>query len=100
MSENVAPPSVETCHCTVGDGLPEAEALKLNGSPAATAWSDGLDVTDGAVCTVRLAAVVVVEPTTLVKTARYWWPSSAPVAVPAKVVEVAPGMSVNVAPPS
>ena len=36
MSEKLLPPSVDTCHWTVGVGVPEAAAVKLNGWPALT----------------------------------------------------------------
>ncbi len=36
MSLQVDPPSVEFCHCTVGDGLPLAAALKVTVPPAPT----------------------------------------------------------------
>jgi hypothetical protein len=36
ISLQVDPPSVEFCHCTVGDGLPLAAALKVTVPPAPT----------------------------------------------------------------
>ncbi len=80
MLLNVVPPSVETCHCTVGLGLPEAAAVKVAVPPAQTSWLVGFVVTLGATLTVRVAAVVVEVPQKLVKTARNWWPLSAAVA--------------------
>jgi hypothetical protein len=44
----VVPPSVLTCHCTVGAGVPLAAAVKLTLFPAATAWFVGFVVTVGA----------------------------------------------------
>ena len=40
-SLKVPPPLVETCHCTVGAGLPEAAALKEALAPAVTVWLAG-----------------------------------------------------------
>ena len=97
---NVAPPSVETCHCTVGVGLPEAAAVKLAVEPALTVTFTGLVVITGPAVTVRVAAVVVALPTVLVKTARYSLPVWPTAAVKLSVVAVAPAMLLNVAPPS
>ncbi len=47
-AENVAPPSVETSHCTVGIRKPLAAALKVASCPANTDWLVGLVVIDGA----------------------------------------------------
>ena len=74
MSLKVAPPSVLTCHCTVGVGLPLAAAVKVAVWPAVTVWLVGWVVTEGAnwaVVTVRVAALVVAVPTLLVNTAWY-----------------------------
>lgn len=74
---NVAPPSMLTCHCTVGVGVPLAAAVKLTLAPAVTVWLVGLVVTTGgagAELTVKVAAVVVALPTELVNTARNWFP--------------------------
>ncbi len=100
MSLKVVPPSVESCHCTVGLGLPEAAAVKLALVPLQAVVFVGSVVTTGGVLTVSVAAVVFVEPQTSVKTARYWLLLSAPVAVNESVVEVAPGTLLNVVPPS
>src|SRR5665213_4208962 len=43
----VAPPSVDTCHWTVGTGLPEAAAVKVASWPAVTLWLVGAVVTTG-----------------------------------------------------
>src|SRR5205085_801285 len=69
MLLNVAPPSVLTCHCTVGAGLPLAAAVNVAVWPAATDWLVGWVVTDGAKFTVSVAAVLVAVPCELVKTA-------------------------------
>ena len=71
MSLKVVPPSVETCHRTVGDGVPEAAAVKVAVLPVCIDASDGLVVTTGCVLTVSVAADVVDEPQVLVKRARY-----------------------------
>lgn len=44
-SVNVVPPSVLTCHCTVGAGEPVAAALKDADCPDVTVVLDGEDVT-------------------------------------------------------
>jgi hypothetical protein len=74
MLVNVVPPSVETCHCTVGVGDPVAEALNDTFEPAATVWLEGELVIVGAAVaavTVSVAAFVVALPNRLEKTARY-----------------------------
>ena len=38
MSVKVTPPSVLTCHCTVGVGVPLAAAVKVTGLPAVMVW--------------------------------------------------------------
>src|SRR5450432_847050 len=96
---NVAPPSVENCHCTVGVGVPLAAAVNTAVPPAFTVTSTGFSVITGPAVTVSVAAVVVALPTLLVNTARYWLPLSVACAVKLSVVEVAPAMLVNVAPP-
>jgi hypothetical protein len=45
-SVNVAPPSVLTCHCTVGAGVPVAAALNDAVCPDVTVRLDGDAVTD------------------------------------------------------
>ena len=69
---NVAPPSVLTCHCTVGVGEPLAAAVKVAVWPAVTVWFTGCVVIVGSVgeFTVSEAAVVVADPAELVNTAR------------------------------
>ena len=68
MFENVVPPSVLSCHCTVGVGLPLAPAVKVT-LDAATIWLVGLAVTTGAVLTVSIAAEEVAVLHVFVKTA-------------------------------
>ncbi len=95
--ENDEPPLVDTCHCTVGVGEPEAAAVNVAAAGAVTVALDGFVVTTGAVCTVSVAAVVVAEPAVFVNTARYCVPLSAnEVGETVSVVEVAPEMFVNV----
>ena len=81
MGAKVVPELVETSHCTVGFGVPVAAALKLAVSPEATVALEGSVVMTGGAVTVRVAAVVVAEPTELVKTASYSSPFSLVVAV-------------------
>ena len=69
MALQVRPPSVLTCHCTVGVGLPLAAAVNDTLAPAVTVWLVGWVVMVGAAVTVRVAAVVVALPALLVKTA-------------------------------
>ena len=85
------PPSVDTCHCTVGVGLPEAAAVNVAVAPAVTVAFAGCVVTVGAKSTVSVAAVVVAVPCELVNTARYWVPFwAAVVDAIVSVVDVAP----------
>src|SRR5258708_37278868 len=101
MLLNVAPPSVLTCHCTVGTGFPLAAATKVTFEPALIDWLTGFVVTDGAKFTVIVAAAVVAVPDPLVNTARNsvpFWPASTFDTV--KVVVVAPATWLNGAPPS
>src|SRR3954452_13179008 len=48
MSSNVAPPSLDDCHCTVGDGSPSAAAVKVTKLPCETVCASGCTVTAGA----------------------------------------------------
>jgi hypothetical protein len=94
---NVAPPSVDSCHWTVGVGLPEAAAVNVADPPTVQLAPAGGVVTTGALLTVSVAAFVVAEPTEFVNTARYWVPFWAAVtALTVSVAEVAPLMFVNV----
>ena len=92
ISVQVWPLSVLTCHCTVGAGLPAAVAVKLAVAPTPTVVSAGWAEMLGALCTVRLTALVVVEPTVFVNTAWYCAPSSAVLVLKLYVVSVAPLM--------
>jgi hypothetical protein len=98
MLPNVAPPSVETCHCTVG--LPLEAALNDAVEPAQAVALAGFVVTAGAEVTVSVAAVVVAEPQLLVKTARYCFALSPDAVVKLYVADVAPVMLLKVEPPS
>src|SRR5438105_5143840 len=99
MSLNVMPPSVETCHWTVGAGEPPAAAVNVAIVPLHTVCDAGDVVIDGAVLIVSVAAVVFAVPQASVKSARYCLPLSAGVVSKVSVVEVAPGMLVNDIPP-
>src|SRR5881628_1797480 len=98
----VTPPSVLTCHCTVGVGEPVAAAVKVAVWPAFTVWFTGWVVMVGSVgeFTVSVAAVVVAVPPEFVNTARYRYPLCDKVVVKLSVVEVAPETLLNVTPPS
>src|SRR5438132_835478 len=62
ISLNVTPPSVLTCHWTVGAGLPLAAALKLT-LPGHTVWLDGFIVTTGPLSRVKVAALLATSAT-------------------------------------
>ena len=102
----VLPPFVDSFHCTVGAGLPDAAAVNVAVWPAVTVSDLGWLViagfvvsAGGGLVTVRVAALVVVESPTLVKTASYSLPLSATVvAVTVKVSDVAPAIGLNVVP--
>src|SRR5687767_5492235 len=100
MSLKFNPPSVETCHCTVGDGEPVAAAVKVAMTPSQIVLSFGFVVTAGGTSTVSVAAVVVAVLHVFVKTARYCLPLSAVTAVKLEEVLVAPPMSLKFSPPS
>ena len=100
MLVNVAPLLVLSCHCTVTGGSPWAAAVNVTGWPALTVVVVGGVVISGAYWTVSVAALVVVVPTELVKTARYSLPSSPELVVKLSVALVAPLMFVNAEPPS
>ena len=53
-SENVVPPSVLTCHCTVGDGVPLAAAENVAVLPGWTDWLTGCVVMAGGASTVKV----------------------------------------------
>ena len=54
MLLNVAPPSVETCHCTVGVGKPLAAAVNVAVPPEQVVWFVGCVVIAGASFTVSV----------------------------------------------
>ena len=70
MFVNVTP-SVLTCHCTVGVGVPLAAAVNVAMAPLATLMLAGFVVITGAAVTVKVAAALVAEPDVFVNTARY-----------------------------
>jgi hypothetical protein len=78
MAVKVVEPEGADCHWTVGVGVPEAAAVKVAVWPCLTVWDVGSVVTVGGEFTVNVAglvtAVVVVDPTVLVKTASYFMP--------------------------
>src|SRR5687767_8288772 len=100
MSLKFKPPSVETCHCTVGAGEPLAAAVKVASAPSHTVLLLGFVVTPGAAPSGSVAAVVAAVLHTLVKTARYCLPLSAATVVKLYVVFVAPPISLKFNPPS
>jgi len=57
------------CHCTVGNGIPDADAANVAVLPAVTVVELGLVVIDGGTCTVSVAAVLVIDPATFMNTA-------------------------------
>src|SRR5271165_6696993 len=66
------PKFVETCHCTLGLGLPEAEAVNVALSPSFVPSLAGSAVTSGLNSTVNVAAPLATVPTGFVNEARYW----------------------------
>src|SRR5277367_2587724 len=94
-----APPPVETCHWTVGAGLPVAAAVNVAVAPALAVALAGCVDTVGAKSTVNVAALVVTLPSVFVKTARYWLPFSAAVADTDSIVDVALVIFANVEDP-
>ena len=71
MSVKVAPPSVLSCHCMVGAGIPLAVATKPAVAFSHTVRLEGSVATEVATFTVIIAAVVIAVPHELVNTARY-----------------------------
>ena len=64
--------ALNSCHCTLGVGVPLAVALILTIPPAMTVVSEGCVVTDGIELTVSVAALLGTgDPTPFVNTARY-----------------------------
>ena len=86
----VVPPSVLTCHCTVGAGEPLAAAVNVTVAPEQNVPLDGFVLTIGVPFTVSAAAVVVALPQVLVYTARYLLPFCELVVVNDRVLDVAP----------
>src|SRR5690348_15250766 len=79
----LASPLLETSHCTVGAGVPLADALNTADSFSVTERLSGLDVIAGAIfgsCTVSVAPPVVADPSELENTARYSLPFCSAVA--------------------
>ena len=69
---HAAPPFVDSCHCKVGVGVPEAAAVNVAVSPATTLSLTGLITITGATSTVNLAgALATGGPAAFVNTARY-----------------------------
>ena len=97
---NVTPLSMETCHCTVGAGLPEAAAVKVAVVLLHTVCDAGLVVTAAAVFTVSVAELLFTVLQEFVNAARYCFPLSAAAVAKVYVVLVAPRTLVNVTPPS
>jgi hypothetical protein len=76
-SLKVVPLLVETCHCTVGAGVPDACDVNVAVAPAVTVWSVGCVVTTGALVatvTVSVAGFDLAVPAELVNTVRYLLP--------------------------
>ena len=68
-SVKVVPPSLLTCHCTVGAGTPDAAATNDTGLPALTVWLVGLVVTVKPSVIVTLAAVAMGKPSIVARIA-------------------------------
>lgn len=89
---------------TVPVGVPVVEltvAVNVTACPNTVGFlEDVTAVVAPAVFTFKVAAPDVTEPEELVNTARYWLPFCDMLALNVSVVEVAPGTSVNVTPPS
>jgi len=64
ISERVVP-----CHCTVGIGVPDADAVNVAVLPAVTVTELGFVVIDGSTCTVSVADVLVADPAAFMNTA-------------------------------
>src|ERR1019366_889682 len=100
MLFQVSPVSVESCHCSVGAGLPEQATVNAAVLGDVTDTLVGCVVTWGVVLTVRVAALLVVEPAVLAQMDRYWLAfCGSDVGVRVSVGEVPPVMVFQVAPP-
>src|SRR4051812_17896558 len=97
MLTNDPPPSVDRCHCTVGDGTPDPAAMNDADVPGCTVWLLGLVVMSGAwlTCSVRFWLASGLTPLVAVSETGYVLP--VPVGVPATVAVPLP-LSVNVIP--
>jgi hypothetical protein len=101
VSDHVDPLSKESCHCTVGVGVPLAAAEKVTVWPEGTVWLMGCVVIVGATggVTLSVAGLVVADPDPLVNTVSYSLPFSAVVVTGmVKVSLVAPDTSEKVTP--
>src|SRR4051812_16223305 len=100
MSLKVMPPSVLTCHCTLGLGVPLALTLKVT-DPGHTVCELGSSATTGSLLRLSVAAVLATfAPQTLLNRAYTTLSRSAATALKVKLRPVAPGMSLKVMPPS
>jgi len=100
MLVQLEPPLVESCHCTVGVGLPDAAAVKVALAPAVTVSLAGWALTVGAYWTISVAALELADPALFVKTARYSLAFCVAVTVEiVYVADVAPLMFAQVQPP-
>ncbi len=89
---------MDTCHCTVAVGFPEAAAVNVALPGAITFVFAGCAVTAGAKSTVSVAALVVAVPCEFVNTARYSYPFCDAVALAiVSVPVVAPPSAVSLA---
>jgi hypothetical protein len=98
MFVQVLPPSELICHCSVGVGVPEADAVRVTDAPGLTVVLIGAVEMAGAESTNSVAAEVVAVPPAFVKTARYELPDMAAVGVKVYAGFVAPAILVHVAP--
>ncbi len=96
----LTPASVETSHCTLGAGKPDAVASSTALWPSSTTTLDGWCVTAGAFCTVSVAAALTASPSTFLNAARYSCPLSADVVVAiVNALDVPPATADHVLPP-
>jgi hypothetical protein len=70
----VLPPSSDTCHCSVGAGVPPATAVNVAFPPAPSVTFPGCVENDGVTFTVKVAFVLGVTPPVSVPTARNRFP--------------------------
>ena len=106
VESSMAVPIVDapSLNVTLPVGVPAVEltlAVNVTACPNTDGfWEDARVVVVVALVTVNRAAFVVADPEELVKTARYRFPLCERLVVKLSVVEVAPGTSLKVAPPS